>query len=126
MGDIADYYADLAMVAEFEHERIDLYYNDIYFKDLFSTHLKGKLKWVTKDGQQILIKDMTDQHLYHSRKWLDKVNLTWAFEMRDVLDMEINKRHKEITITKEKLVSLVNNWAMAEVPLESILKFLNK
>jgi len=93
MGDIADYYADLAMQVEFELQQIDEYYNNIHFNDLLKEYVKGKLHWVTKDGQQILIKNMTDSHLLNSIKWLNKIKqYTWVSEMKDILIMEKEKR----------------------------------
>lgn len=93
MGDIADYYADLAMQAEFEIQQIDEYYNNIHFNDLLKEYLKGKLHWVTKDNEQILIKNMTNSHLLNSIKYLNKIKQhTWVSEMKDILNIEKEKR----------------------------------
>lgn len=94
MGEMADYYADLAMSEDWQNEHYDEYYNDVYYKNILNQYLKGKLHWVTKDSQQILIKDMTDSHLLNSIKWIDKnhKNRTVMKELKDILNMEKEKR----------------------------------
>lgn len=94
MGEMADYYADLATSEDWQDEHYDEYYNDVYYEDILNQYLKGKLHWVTKDNQQILIKDMTDSHLLNSIKWIDKnhLNRTVMKELKDILNMEKEKR----------------------------------
>lgn len=94
MGEMADYYADLAMQEDWDNKYYDEYYNDVHYDDILKEYLKGKLHWVTKDGQQILIKDMTDSHLLNSIKWIDKnhSDRTVMQELKDIFIMEKEKR----------------------------------
>jgi len=94
MGEMADYYADLAMSDMFDDEHYDEFYNDVHYKDILNQYLKGKLHWVTKDNRQILIKDMTNSHLLNSIKWIDKnhSSRTVMQELKDILIIEKEKR----------------------------------
>lgn len=104
MGDIADYYADLAMQQEAEYEyHLEHYlehYNDTHFSELFKKYQYRKLKWVTKDGQKILIQNMSDTHITNSINFL-KRKLTnnptdWLEELINILELEVRNRQQKL------------------------------
>lgn len=49
-----------------ENRRADL--NDLYNELWLRKRNSGKLVWITKDGKEIPIKDMTDEHLERAIK----------------------------------------------------------
>jgi hypothetical protein len=97
MGEMADYYADLAIEAEYHWEYKDTHYGDIHYKNLLREYLKGMLYWRKKDGNHILIQDMEDSHLLNSISWIEKNNLdhTCMVEMREILLIEKQKRYEK-------------------------------
>jgi len=95
MGEMADYYADLAIEAEYHWEYKDTHYNGIHYKSLLMNYLKGELLWCTKDGNHILIQDMEDSHLLNSIRWIEKMDMqrpTCMHEMRNILLIEKHNR----------------------------------
>jgi len=94
MGEMADYYADLAIEAEYHWEYKDSHYGDIHYKNLLREYLKGMLYWRKKDKNNILIQDMEDSHLLNSIRWIEKqhIEVTCMNEMREILLMEKHKR----------------------------------
>lgn len=64
MGDMADYYMDLALDAEWELER--------RAKDVYRFYEDGTLTWKTKDGNKLLISEMSDTHIVNSINMLIK------------------------------------------------------
>lgn len=96
---MADYYADLAIQYEAEYEYYLEYYNDIYYKDLFKAYQYKKLKWITKENNQILIQDMSDSHIANSINFLKRKlpnNQTeWLEELINILELEIRNRKVE-------------------------------
>ena len=45
---------------------------DLYMEKWLRNRNKGQLVWVTKDGKEIPIKDMTDEHIENSIVLLEK------------------------------------------------------
>lgn len=89
MGEMADYYAALSMQAEFDGDA----FNGYYYNHIWTDYQKGKLKWATKDGQEILIKHMLDNHLVNTKKYLEGLPSTEAInEWIDAFNVEIEKR----------------------------------
>jgi hypothetical protein len=89
MGEMADYYADLAM----QHEYDEDVFNGEYYETIWTDYQKGKLKWTTKDGREFLIKDMLDSHVVNTKNWLKRLPSTEAInEWIDVFNAEIEKR----------------------------------
>jgi len=64
MGDMADYYMDLAIDAEFELER--------RAKDVYRFYEEGTLTWKTKSGDKLLITEMSNKHIVNSINMLTK------------------------------------------------------
>ena len=95
MGEMADYYADLAMEAEYHWEYKDTHYGDIHYKNLLREYMKGMLYWRKKDKNNILIQDMEDSHLLNSIRWIEnqQIEVTCMNEMREILLMEKHKRN---------------------------------
>jgi hypothetical protein len=67
MGEMADYYADMAYAAEAEFEHRDEYYKGIHYKGLLVEYLKGNLAW-----KDTIIQDMDDSYLINAINWIDK------------------------------------------------------
>ena len=99
MGEIADFYADLAMLYEDKD-----YYAEHFDDEILTLYLKKKLYWTTKDNQKILVQKMQDSHLTNTINYLtrkDKIeNNTAIREWLDVFDLEFNKRKLNLTISK--------------------------
>ena len=96
MGEMAEYYEDMAIAQEISWEYNDTHYNDIHYESLLKIYLKGELLWCKKDGKQILIQNMEDSHLLNSIRWIEKMGTrrpTCMHEMRDVLLIEKHKRN---------------------------------
>jgi hypothetical protein len=93
MGDMADYYRDMSR--EWEELHSGDYYNGIHYKELLREYLKGKLMWVTKENEEILVGEMQNQHIINSRNYLikkDSANQS-LMEWIDIFNMEIKKRN---------------------------------
>lgn len=94
MGDMADYYMDLAMQydAEFEaesklrQERVEQIEKD---------YMIGILKWKTKSGSKIMVSKMTVEHLENSIEFIkrahhdDEISQKWI----EILGYELEKRN---------------------------------
>ena len=100
MGEMADYYADLAMQYEAEYEYHLEHYNDVHYSELFKKYQYRKLNWVTKDGQKILIQDMSDTHITNSINFLKRKlpnNQTdWLEELINILELEVRNRQQKL------------------------------
>jgi hypothetical protein len=95
MGDFADDLMMRGLDAELRWEHHNNHYNNIHHTCLLKEYLKGKLLWCKKDGNNVLIQDMTDLHLENSIYWIDKMEkyqTTAIIEMKDILLIEKNKR----------------------------------
>lgn len=92
MGEIADFYADLAILYEGKD-----YYAEHFDDEILTLYLKKQLCWTTKDGQEILVQKMLDSHLINTINYLtrkDKIeNNTAIREWLDVFNLEINERN---------------------------------
>ena len=62
MGDIADYYYDRMLEAEFEKE--------YYLNTLFEDYDKGNKIWRTKNNKTLSLQEMSDSHLKNSLNML--------------------------------------------------------
>ena len=95
MGDFADDLMMRGLEAELRWEHHDTHYNNIHYKSLLKEYLKGKLLWCKKDGNNILIQNMTDSHLINSIKWINENHLerTCMNTMEDILLIEKYKRN---------------------------------
>jgi hypothetical protein len=95
MGDFADDLMMRGLEAELRWEHHDTHYNDIHYKLLLKEYLKGTLLWCRKDGNNVLVREMSNSHLLNSINWIDKLgsNQTSALlEMKEVLLIEKNRR----------------------------------
>ena len=88
MGDMADYYADLATL--YEDEIFRQHYIDNYLKSDYLL-IRSKLTWETKDGNDILVKEMKQSHIENCIKMLSKNNVKSEW---------INIFNKELKIRK--------------------------
>ena len=72
----------------------DDFFNGYYDKNILTNYLKGKLKWRTINGAEMLIEDMEDLHILNTKKYLDKMEdgNSAVEEWKDIFDMEIKKR----------------------------------
>ena len=79
MGDIADYYMPEMMLEsmreEYERKKLDDYLNELERK-----YSLGALKWIKKDGEEILIQKMSQEHVMNTIEFLKKKKKT---ESRD-------------------------------------------
>ena len=71
MGDMADWHMEEMMLEDFreELERRDI---DEKLKELEEYYKLGILRWVTKEGEQILLQKMTDEHVMNTIEFLKK------------------------------------------------------
>lgn len=93
MGDMADYYRDISM--EWEQNHSHEYYNGIHYRELLGEYLKGKLIWINKEGEEILVSDMKDGHIISAKNYLIRKNThnLALLEWIDIFNMEIKKRN---------------------------------
>jgi len=92
MGEMADYYADLAMQMEDNFEM----FNEEHHEDILKKYLKCKLFWTMKDGREILVQKMEGLHLNRTLAWLKSIkgdNLA-VDEWIDVFELEHKERAK--------------------------------
>lgn len=84
MGEMADYYRD------FENE----------FDD--SEHFEGesyeKMIWTTKEGERILISDMTDSHLQNTKRMLERNNHTNLVQYQRIVEELENRGFEKIDL----------------------------
>jgi hypothetical protein len=95
MGDFADDLMMRGLDAELRWEHHNTHYNGIHYTALLREYFKGELFWCRKDGNNVLIQNMTDSHLQNSIYWIDKMGrnqTTSILEMKDILLIEQNKR----------------------------------
>lgn len=96
MGEMADYYMDKALDAEWEQHEKDQYYNGIHHSQILSTYLKGELYWNSKDGTTTLIQNLSDNHLINLIAYIDRAkSSTVAYEIKDVLEIEKYNRSRK-------------------------------
>lgn len=86
---MADYYADLA-INDFDNDFFNGYHED----EIWKNYQKEKLKWTTKDKQEIPIKKIEDSHLLNLIEFLKKKKSsnTALNEWIDVFNAEALKR----------------------------------
>jgi hypothetical protein len=94
MGEMAEYYEDMAIAQEMAWEYHDKHYNNIHYKSFLKFYMKGELFWCKKDGNHVLIQNMEDSHLLNSIRWIEKNHLgrTCMVELKDILLIEKHKR----------------------------------
>ncbi len=95
MGDFADDLMFKRLEAELRWEHHNTHYNGIHYTALLREYFKGELLWCRKDGNNVLIQDMTDSHLQNSISWIEKLGPECAeslLEMKTILLIEKNKR----------------------------------
>lgn len=92
MGDMADYYMDLAMQqdAEFEAER---YHIQRRVEQMEKQYMMGVLKWNTQSQGKIMVTSMTKEHLENTIAFIKKgnneeVSQKWI----ELLGYELEKR----------------------------------
>lgn len=74
MGDMADYYRD--------------------FEDDFYDESYEEMTWITREGKEIKIKDMSFNHLVNTAKMLKRQGLTRTYEYLRIKD-EISSYYKK-------------------------------
>jgi|AntDeeMinimDraft_6_1070357.scaffolds.fasta_scaffold26126_3 rRNA maturation endonuclease Nob1 len=87
MGDMADYYADLALNSQFDTSKMA--------KEAYDNYERGLLTWKTKSGEGIKVTEMSNKHLQNSinmliRKHEDMDEVTEA--TIDILKRELKSR----------------------------------
>ena len=95
MGDFADDLMFKGLDAELRWEHHNSHYNNIHYTALLREYFKGDLLWCKKDGNNVLIQDMTDSHLQNSISWIEKLGNECTeslLEMKTILIIEKNKR----------------------------------
>jgi len=89
MGYIADYYTNLSLDAESELQA--------KAEEIYEGYKKGALVWKTKNGNKILVSNMTDSHIKNSINFFSR-NKDYVYRdaytsaIIDVLKMELKKR----------------------------------
>jgi hypothetical protein len=93
MGDIAEYYMDLAMEqdAQWQAER---YFIAEAVKNMEKKYMMGVLSWTTIEGEKILVQNLSDKHLenciaFQKRKDKEEVGDKWL----ELLGYELKKRN---------------------------------
>lgn len=85
MGDIADYYEEIAMMQMAEEESM--------IEELYKSYREGRLIWNTQNGDEILISKMTDSHVYNSIAYLKRQESSdYIVATIDILQQELIKR----------------------------------
>ena len=93
MGDIADYYMDLAMQQDAKFEAESKLRQEQVNK-LEKYYMMGILKWRTKSGSKIMVSRMTKEHLENSIEFIkrahhdDEISQKWI----ELLGYELEKR----------------------------------
>lgn len=92
MGDMADYYMDLAMQqdAELEAER---YHIQRRVEQMEKDYMMGVLKWNSLSGK-IMVTSMTKEHLENSIKFINKAHHNEEISQKwiELLGYELEKR----------------------------------
>ena len=102
MGEIADYYFDMALKEEYELE--------IDAERVYDAYEKGTLVWKTRGGRKILVNDMSTQHIKNVISFLIKNNSDYSLPspllsaVIDVFNKELKKRNR----MKEKIIKRIN------------------
>lgn len=87
MGDMADYYADLALSEELKLEQKARKIRELYEQE--------KLIWTTRNGRQILINDMASSHIKNTINYLRKhydYPDPCISTLIDIFNLELTKR----------------------------------
>lgn len=88
MGDMAEYYMELALAGDL----------DDFFADGEESEKDFKLRiWTTKDGRRINVKNMTLDHLVNAKEYLKKSSRKSELKAKwiDLFTKQIKKRSKE-------------------------------
>jgi len=93
MGDMADYYMDLAMEQEVEMEA-HRHFEREAVENMDKSYMMGSLKWPTQFDGDILLSKMSGIHLINTVEFLKKkeqteVRKTWI----KLMSIEIEKRY---------------------------------
>ena len=102
MGDMADYYMDLAMEQEAQWEA-EKHFRDEDSKEMEKRYMMGILSWTTIEEEEILVQNLSDEHLinclaFSKRKEKDSVVDKWV----ELLGYEVQKRnYLKIVSTKK-------------------------
>ena len=91
MGDIADYYMDLAMQQDVEYEA-ERHFRKEYIDKIEREYVLGILKWTTKFEGRIRVSKMTESHLENTIKFLKRKNNEVANKWIELLTIELEKR----------------------------------
>jgi hypothetical protein len=95
MGEFTDDLMFEGLDAELKWEQYNSHYNNIHYTALLREYFKEDLLWCKKDGNNVLIQDMTDSHLQNSISWIEKLGNECTeslLEMKTILIIEKNKR----------------------------------
>lgn len=92
MGDIAEYYYDLAMEQEFAaHAERELLNQRL--DEMEKSYMLGSLSWVTAGGEEILLSKMSIEHINNTIKFLERKEKSQIRNMWvKLLKIEVNKR----------------------------------
>ena len=92
MGDIADYYMDLAMEQDVQIEA-DRHFEREALESMEKNYMLGSLAWPTQFDGDILLSKMDKQHLRNTVEFLQKKDKTEIRKMWiKLMLIEINKR----------------------------------
>lgn len=90
MGEMAEYYYDLAIQEELSLE----YFMGEFYDDMFELYQNNLLSWETKQNKTIIVQDLKDSHLLNIIKMLKNVSDNLGREeYKRILNIEKNKRN---------------------------------
>lgn len=94
MGDMADYYMELAMEQECKDEA-DRHFEREAVETMEKKYMMGVLKWTTSIGKRIMVTKMTELHIINSIEMIKKNNYIQgeiSHKWVELLGYELEKR----------------------------------
>jgi hypothetical protein len=93
MGDMADYYMDLAMEQDCQDEA-DRHFEREALDKMDTDYMMGVLKWKTQSGVRIMVTKMTELHLVNTIEFVKRTfdNKEFKNKWVKLLGYELEKR----------------------------------